>query len=99
MEVRLESTDKIVTLNGVPARLWEGHTAAGVPCHAYVTRIAVWIAVSNTEDSSEFDRELQEHRPPSEEAGIGPACRKRCGAGGVSMLEQRKVVEDGQAVA
>ena len=68
MEVRLESTDKIVTLNGVPARLWEGHTAAGVPCHAYVTRIAV----SNTEDSSEFDRELQEHRPPSEELRVIP---------------------------
>lgn len=63
MQVQLESTDKIVTLNGVPARIWEGHTAAGVPCHAYVTRIAV----SESVDASEFERELQYHRPPSAE--------------------------------
>lgn len=68
MQVQLESTDKIVTLNGVPARIWEGHTAAGVPCHAYVT----WIAVSNSVDSSEFERELQEHRPPSAEIAAIP---------------------------
>lgn len=63
MKVALESTDKIVQLNGVPARIWEGYTAGGVPCHAYVTRIAV----SESVDSAEFDRELQVHRPPSAE--------------------------------
>lgn len=63
MQVQLESTEKIVQLNGVPARIWEGHTAAGVPCHAYVTRIAV----SESVDSSEFERELQQHAPPSAE--------------------------------
>lgn len=68
MQVQLESTDKIVQLNGVPARIWEGHTAAGVPCHAYVTRIAV----SESVDSSEFYRELQEHRPPSAEIAAIP---------------------------
>jgi len=61
MKVQLESTTKIVRLNGVPARIWEGHTAAGVPCHAYVTRIAV----ANDQDASEFERELQEHAAPS----------------------------------
>lgn len=69
MQVQLESTEKIVHLNGVPARIWEGHTAAGVPCHAYVTRIAV----SESVDSSEFERELQEHRRPSAEIGAIPS--------------------------
>jgi hypothetical protein len=61
MQVQLTSTTKIVKLNGVPARIWEGHTAAGVPCHAYVTRIAV----HEDQDATEFERELQEHSPPS----------------------------------
>jgi hypothetical protein len=68
MQVQLESTEKVVTLNGVPARIWEGHTAAGVRCHAYVTRIAV----SDTEDVSQFERELQEHRAPSAEIAAIP---------------------------
>ena len=63
MQVQLTSTTKIVTLNGVPARIWEGHTAAGVKCHAYVTRIAVHL----DDDATEFERELQEHEPPSAE--------------------------------
>jgi hypothetical protein len=65
MKVTLESTTKIVTLevNGqrVPARIWEGHTPNGVACHAYITRIAV----HNDDDSSEFERDLQEHKPPT----------------------------------
>ena len=66
MRVTLESTTKIVELitgNGhtVPARIWEGHTENGIPCHAYITRIAV----ARTEDASQFERELVEHRPPT----------------------------------
>lgn len=63
MRVTLQSTTKTVTLNGVPARIWEGKTDSGIACHAYITRIAVDLM----EDSSEFDRELQEHRAPSPE--------------------------------
>jgi hypothetical protein len=64
MRVTLESTTKIVeliTINGhtVPARVWEGHTESGIPCHAYVTRIAV----ARGEDASQFERELVEQRP------------------------------------
>lgn len=69
VKVQLESTDKVVVLNGVPARIWEGHTACGVPCHAYITRIAV----AQELDASEFERELQEHRPPSEEIRAIPS--------------------------
>jgi len=62
MEVTLHSTPKIVLLvvegREVPARIWEGTTASGIPCHAYVTRIAV----ADNLDASEFERELVEHR-------------------------------------
>jgi len=67
LKVTLESTDKIVELTTpsgtVPARIWEGHTDSGIACHAFVTRIAVHKDL----DSSQFDRELQEQRPPSAE--------------------------------
>jgi hypothetical protein len=63
MEIQLHNTTKIVFLNGVPARVWEGHTASGVPVHAYITRIAV----AQGEDASELDRELSIAAPPSPE--------------------------------
>ena len=65
MKVQLESTTKLVELdtgNGrVPARIWEGRTASGIPVHAYVTRIAV----HESEDASQFEAELKEQRKPS----------------------------------
>ena len=72
MKVHLKSTTKIVTLNvngfDVPARIWEGHTENGVACHAYITRIAV----ANTDNSAEFDRDLSECSPPSEKVQAIP---------------------------
>ena len=63
MIVTLSSTDKIVELvvNGraVPARVWEGHTSSGIPCHAFITRIAV----DPEQDSAEFERELRQCQP------------------------------------
>lgn len=61
MKVQLHSTEKIVTINGIPARVWEGVTEGGVNCHAFITRIAV----HENDDASEFEKELQEHLPPS----------------------------------
>ncbi len=61
MQIQLTSTTKIVELNGVPARIWEGHTASGIPVHAYITRIAV----HNDENHAEFEMELQECAVPS----------------------------------
>jgi hypothetical protein len=73
MEVQLESTVKIVqlTIDGqtVPARIWEGETANGVKCHAYITRIAV----ANEDESAEFERDLKEHVPPSPAVQAFPA--------------------------
>lgn len=69
MQIAIESTTKVVTLNGVPARIWEGHTASGIPVHCYVTRIAV----ADGEDKSQFERELDEHRAPTPEIQAIPA--------------------------
>ena len=63
MEIQIHSTEKTVTINGVPARIWEGVTAAGVECHCYITRIAC----KADADATEFERELQEHQAPSVE--------------------------------
>lgn len=63
MKIKIESTTKIVTVNGVPARIWEGKTESGISVHCYVTRIAV----ARDADASEFERELQEHKAPSAE--------------------------------
>ena len=67
MEIQLHSTTKIVYLLiegiSVPARVWEGFTAKGIPCHAFITRIAV----AHDLDTVEFDRDLQEHAAPSPE--------------------------------
>ncbi len=56
----MESTTVTTTVDGIPARLWEGHTETGIPCHAYITRIAV----DKDENLDQFVDELQECRPP-----------------------------------
>lgn len=68
MKVWLESTNKVVSVNGVPARIWEGATELGIPIHAYVTRVAV----ADDRDTSEFERELLTCRPPSAEIDAIP---------------------------
>lgn len=64
MQIQLESTELVATLhteNGaVPARLWTGHTATGIPIHAFITRIGV----EEAQHLPQFERELKE--PPTE---------------------------------
>lgn len=64
MRIQLESTDKIVELEGhvgsVPARVWEGTTERGATVVAFITRLTPMDG-----DPSEFERDLQETRPPS----------------------------------
>lgn len=69
MKIQMHSTDKIVHLNGVPARIWEGITEGGVKCHAYITRIA---CDKDEPQAEEFQRDLTEHRPPSAEVAAIP---------------------------
>lgn len=70
MRVELESTDKIVTLvvNGVevPARIWQGKSAAGVEIHCYITRVAVRNGEA-PEAYKQFEQELREHVTPRPE--------------------------------
>jgi len=68
VRVHLESTTKTVTLNGVPARVWEGHTESGIPVHAFITRIAV----HQSQDTSQFEAELQECAAPSSDVAAIP---------------------------
>ena len=63
MRILIESTTKIVHLNGIPARIWEGKTANNIPVHCYVTRISI----GKDADATEFEKELQEHKVPSPE--------------------------------
>lgn len=60
MRITVDSTTKTVELNGVPARIWEGHTDSGIPVHCYITRIAV----REDADLGQFQAELQEHQQP-----------------------------------
>jgi hypothetical protein len=65
MKVQLQSTTQTLTLNGVPARVWEGTTEAGIPVVAFISRVAV----REGHDASEFERDLQECAPPTHDLG------------------------------
>jgi hypothetical protein len=69
VKITVTSTSKIVQFNGLPARIWEGHTDSGIPVHCYITRIA---APNDGRDLSQFERELQSHEPPSAEVQAIP---------------------------
>lgn len=66
MRITIESTSKVVEVNGVPARVWEGQSESGIPLTCMVTRIAV----DRDEDTSQFEAELAEQRPPRSAAGV-----------------------------
>lgn len=67
MKLTLENTATVLTIckDGVeiPARLWQGHTESGIYVQCLITRIAV----SDTDDQQQFERELKECRPPEPE--------------------------------
>ncbi len=62
MKATIESTTKIVELNGVPARIWEGESESGIRFHCYITRVAIDEQETRT---AEFQQELAEQRVPS----------------------------------
>jgi len=68
MQIEIESTEKIVELNGVPARVWEGKTKTGIQVHCFVTRIS-----PQTHDNIEqFEKELKEQKAASVEVAAYP---------------------------
>ena len=56
MLLQIESTTKVVEVNGVPARVWEGVTDSGIKVHCFITRVAV----GEQEDGSVHERFKQE---------------------------------------
>jgi hypothetical protein len=61
MTIQVTSTSKLVRLNGVPARIWEGYTQSGIKIHVFITRVAV----NKDEDTKQFELELQQCSAPS----------------------------------
>ena len=59
----MESTDIILTINGVPARLWRGTTERGIPFTALITRVGVDVDA----DRAEFERDLNSTPTPRPE--------------------------------
>lgn len=59
MKITLESTDRVVEVNGVSARVWEGRTERGIAVTAIIPRIAVKVGA----DASQFEAELKECAP------------------------------------
>lgn len=76
MKMTITSTDKIVELSGpngdMPARVWEGTSEGGTPVIVFVTRIAV-SKYLEPGSYTEFERELEEHTPPTAEVRSWPA--------------------------
>lgn len=68
MKITIENTSKIVEVNGVACRIWEGETASGVKVVCLIPRIAV----RNGQDSSQFESELQETKAPTADAAAYP---------------------------
>ena len=60
MKIILEPTDRIVTVNGIPMRLWRGVTGKGIKVEAIIPRIAA----SAHDDVSELSAELKETLAP-----------------------------------
>jgi hypothetical protein len=66
MKLIIESTSKIVEVNGVPARIWEGITSTAIPVHCYIARVAVKEGMDPAV-YAQFENELKETKAPSPE--------------------------------
>lgn len=69
MKITIECTTKIVIIDDVPARIWEGQTDSGIKLHCFITRIAIDENETRTE---EFDNELKKQKVPSKEIEVYP---------------------------
>lgn len=63
MKIILDSTSKVVDLNGVATRIWQGCTQDGVPVHAYISLISPQTVFAD--ELRAFDRELAASPAPS----------------------------------
>jgi len=56
MKATIESTDQLVTIDGVSCRAWNGTTEGGASFTAFIALLKV----PNGQDQSQFERELLE---------------------------------------
>lgn len=56
MKLILEATPDMTRVEGAPARIWKGATESGIEVTAYICLIQV----RKVDDTSQFERELQE---------------------------------------
>jgi len=71
MKITIHSTTTVDSINGVPARVWEGETDSGVPVVCFITRIAVPLGRA-PKDYAQFDLELESHEAPKAEIAAIP---------------------------
>lgn len=67
MKITITSTETLAEVDGLPVRVWEGVTAAGVPCKVLVHRVALPLGA----DGREFDAVLKS-------VGVSPQLRVAC---------------------
>lgn len=92
MRITVESTSEVVSVHGLPVRLWEGRTAAGVRVYAMVSMVGVERGQPETA-YTEFERELRDVQPPSREAMLMAADFLRRAA--AHMIEAGRPVSAG----
>ena len=68
MKLTIENTDRLVQINGIPARVWEGTTENGIAVQVLVTQVAV----HRDDDQAQFLTELAEQRPLEAEISAFP---------------------------
>ena len=68
MKATIESTTRMVQVNGVPARIWEGRTESGIEIILYVALVAHAADAPPTE----FEKELRIMKDPSPKADAVP---------------------------
>lgn len=61
MKITIESTTKIVQVNGIDCRVWEGESERGVKVQALIPRIAA----HKDADLAQFEAELEEQKAPT----------------------------------
>jgi hypothetical protein len=62
MKINIESTTKIVSINGIPSRVWEGKTETGVKVNCFVSLICIDKDEKRIKD---FSSELKQLKEPS----------------------------------
>jgi hypothetical protein len=66
MQLLIESTDQLTTIDGVPVRVWKGRTDDNVECKVFIHRIAV----HKSQDQALFQAVLLEQLPPGRQVPL-----------------------------